>query len=227
MIRKLFFLWGAAEDDGDSDSDDGGDTKVIEETPPSTRELTDEEMSAMTAQAADKASRKTRRDIASDLGFESMKDLKTFVDSQKEATDSALDEQTKAVQEAERSKKEYDALKSELSGERLSLQISQQVITAGVGDPVKARRIAALVLDDLDPESLEDEETWEESITVALQSVKDDMPELFIKPGVGSGDGGAHGDSTTELTDEEKEAAKAKELRDEFEAKGLIYHNPF
>jgi len=222
MIRKLFFLWGAAED-GEEGSDDGGagDGETTEEAKSPTRELTDEEMSKMTAQAADKASRKTRRDIASDMGFDSMKDLQEFVGSKKEADDAALDEQSKALQEAERSKKEYEAQLSDLSDQRLSLQISQAVITAGVADQAKARRVAALVRDDLEAESIEDSETWEASITEALRSVQDDMPELFIKAGVGSGDGGAHGDA---VKPEDEAAAKEKAIRDEFEAKGLIYH---
>ena len=228
MIRKLFYLYGAAED-GEEGSDDGdaGDGESKEETTPSTREMTDEAMSKMTAQAADKASRKTRRDIASDMGFDSMKDLQEFVGSKKEADDEALSEQAKAVQDAERTKKEYEAGLSDLSTKRLGLEISQAVIDSGVADKAKARRVAALVRDDLDPESLEDEGTWEQSIIVALQSVKDDMPEFFVKTGFGGGDGGAHGESEDELTDEQKEAAKAKELRDEFESKGLIYHDPF
>ena len=228
MIRKLFFLWGAAPDDGDGGDGDGdgdvGDVKPKDDSKPQIRELTDEEMSKMTAQAADKASRKTRRDIASDMGFDSMKDLQEFVGTKKEADDAALDEQTKAVQDAERTKKEYEAGLSDLSGKRLGLEISQAVIDAGVADKAKARRVAALVRDDLDTESLEDEGTWEQSITVALQSVKDDMPEFFVKTGFGGGDGGAHGDSDDKLTDEEEEAVKLKAIRDEFESKGLIYN---
>jgi len=221
MIRKLFFLWGATEDEGDEGAGEAGNGETTEPTTPSTRELTDEEMSKMTAQAADKASRKTRRDIASDMGFDSMKDLQEFVGSKKEADDAALDEQSKALQDAERTKKEYEAQLSDLSGQRLALQISQAVITAGVADQAKARRVAALVRDDLDSESIEDEEVWEASITEALRSVQDDMPELFIKAGVGSGDGGAHGDA---VKPEDEEAARDKAIRDEFEAKGLIYH---
>ena len=221
MIRKLFFLWGAAEDDDGTDDGGTDDGKTTEESIPSTRELTDEEMSKMTAQAADKASRKTRRDIASDMGFDSMKDLQEFVGSKKEADDAALDEQAKAVQDAERSKKEYEAQLSDLSTQRLGLQISQAVISAGVADQAKARRVAALVRDDLDPESMEDPEVWEASITEALRSVQDDMPELFIKAGSGSGDGGAHGDA---VTPEDEEAAKLKAIREDFESKGLIYN---
>jgi hypothetical protein len=160
------------------------------------------------------------------MGFDSMKDLQSFVDTRKEAETDALDEQTKALQDAERSKKEYEAQLSDLSGERLKLKISQQVITAGVADEAKARRIAALVRDDLDSEVLDDTDNWDQAITDALQSVQDDMPELFIKAGVGSGDGGAHGDSDKKLTDEEKAAASEKVLIDEYEAKGLIHH-PF
>ncbi len=228
MIRKLFFLYGATPDDGDGGDGDGdggaGDGTPEDDPKPKIRELTDDEMTRMTAQAADKASRKTKKEIASTLGFDSMKDLNEFVESRKEADDAALDEQTKAIQDAERKGKEADARMSDLSDKSLLLDISQQVLNAGVADPAKARRVAALVRDDLDSESLEDEGTWEQSITVALQSVKDDMPELFVKAGFGGGDGGAHGESEDEQTDEQKEAAATKKIRDEYEAKGLIYH---
>lgn len=217
MIRKLFLLWGA-EDDGSDDDDTGKPDSS--DSAPSTREVTEKDLEDMMARAADKAARKARREIASDLGFESIGSLKDFVGSKKQAEDDAQDEQTKALQEAERTKKEFEAAMADLVDQRLSLQVSQAVMTAGVSDPAKAKRIAALVRDDLD-DDLSDEETWDGSITEALQSVQADMPELFAKPPVGSGDGGAHGDSTK---DDDPEAAREKQLVDEYASKGFIEH---
>jgi len=220
MIRKLFLLWGA-DDEGSDDGDDGGDPTGTPDPTPEVREITQGELDKMAARAADKASRKARRDIASDMGFENLGNLKEFVEGKKAADDAATDEQTKVLQEAERSKKENEAATSALAEKSLALTISMQVVAAGVADQKKVQRIAALVRDDLDSEVLSDEEDWDEVVGSALQELQTDMPELFVKSGVGSGDGGAHGDS---VTDEDKDAARQKELREEYEKQGLLYH---
>ncbi len=225
MIRRLFPLWGA-EDDGEDDGGEGGESTPTPEEKPEVREISQSELDKMTARAADKAVRKARREFASDMGFENLGNLKEFVEGKQAADDAATDEQTKALQEAERSKKESAAAMSALADKSLNLTISMQVVAAGVADQKKVQRIAALVRDDLDSDLLSDEDGWDEAVGSALHDLKEDMPELFIKAGVGSGDGGAHGKSTEELTEEEKEAASQKQLVEEYEAKGLIYH-PF
>ena len=225
MIRRLFLLWGA-DDDGDGDGDGGGDPTPTPDPKPEVREISQSELDKMTARAADKAVRKARREMASDMGFENLGNLKEFVEGKQAADEAATDEQTKALQEAERSKKESEAATSALAEKSLNLTISMQVVAAGVADEKKVQRIAALVREDLDSDLLSDEDGWDEAVGSALHDLQEDMPELFIKAGVGSGDGGAHGKSTEVLTEEEKVAASEKVLRDEYEAKGLVFH-PF
>lgn len=212
MIRKLFPLWGA---EGDDDDPEVEETSTTDES----RSITTSELEQMTARAADKASRKARREIASDLGFDSLVELKEYVSTVKKAEVEAQDEQTKALQEAERSRKEFEAKMADLTEQRLNLLITQKVVGAGVGDPKRSSRIAALVRDDLDPEVFVEEDAWDEAVTAALQAVKADMPELFAKSGVGSGDGGAHGKSTDE-TDEGAE--KEKQLTTHYLNRGMV-----
>lgn len=212
MIRKLFPLWGA---EGDDDDPEVEETSTTDES----RSITTSELEQMTARAADKASRKARREIASDLGFDSLVELKEYVSTVKKAEVEAQDEQTKALQEAERSRKEFEAKMADLTEQRLNLLITQKVVGAGVGDPKRSSRIAALVRDDLDPEVFVEEDAWDEAVTAALQAVKADMPELFAKSGVGSGDGGAHGKSTDE-TDESAE--KEKQLTTHYLNRGMV-----
>ena len=222
MIRKLFLLWGSeGEGEEGAEGAEGQAEESGSEEADETRSITTKDLEAMTARAADKASRKTRRELASDLGFDNMAGLKDFVDAQKAAQDEATDEQTKALQEAERSKKEYDAGKSDLVEQKLQLQISMAVVGAGLADPKKVQRVAALVRDDLDEDIL-DEEDWSGAVADALKELQGDMPELFAKSGLGSGDGGAQGQSTE--TPEEEAAEKEKQLIKSFEDKGLIYN---
>ena len=221
MIR---ILWGKEDDsdNGKSEDDKSEDGTIVEE--PTTRNMTAEEIEKMTARSADRASRKALKTLAEDFGFEGTGQMKDWVTSQREAETDALDDQEKATQDAERSKKEYDALKSDLTSDRLGIAVEKQVLAAQVSEPKKVSRIAALVRMDLDPDILNSESDWEEAITEALSSVKDDTPELFaVSKGFGSGDGGAQGDSTK---DEDKEAAATKKLEDEFTSRGLIQYIP-
>lgn len=214
MIRKLFLI--GAEDDEEV-------TEESEEKSPETKDtsrtLTSDELEQMTARAADKAKRKQLRDLASEFGFSNAAELKAFVESKKTADQDALDEQTKAVQEAERTRKEYEAKQSVLVERELELAITRQVIAAGVSDSKRIDRITALIKLDLDPELIEDEESWDETIAATLTAARTDVPELFGKASQGSGDGGARGPST-EDTDEA--ATREKQLRDEYTNAGFI-----
>lgn len=223
MIRKLFLLWGA-EDDEDGSTDDGGSgASSSDDQKSETRTISTDELEAMTARAADRATRKAKKELASSLGFESLNDLNEFVSTKKEADEAAQDEQTKALQEAERARKEYEAKVSSLADERLSVAIDRAVVGAGIGEPKRASRIAALVRDDLETDILEDEDGWEEAITAALQAVKGDMPELFAKAaGFGSGDGGSKGKSS----EDDDGADKEKQLVGHYQKKGMIEYNP-
>ena len=129
MIR---ILWGR-----DDDSDDKGkseddkskdDPKIVEE--PSTRNMTADEIEKMTARSADRASRKAVKSLAEEFGFEGIGQLKDWVTTQREAETDALDEQEKATQDAVRSKKEYEAQKSDLVSDRLDIAVEKQVLAA-------------------------------------------------------------------------------------------------
>lgn len=222
MIRNLFLLWGSEGDDDEGAEGAEGQTEESgSEGDDETRTITTKDLEAMTARAADKATRKAKRELASTLGFDNAAGLQEFVETQKAAQDEATDEQTKVLQEAERSKKEYEAGKSDLSEQKLQLSISMAVVSAGLSDPKKVQRVAALVRDDLDEDVL-DEDDWSGAVAEALKELQGDMPELFVKSGHGSGDGGAQGGSTQ--TDEEKAAAEEKQLIESYEKQGLVYH---
>jgi hypothetical protein len=221
MIRKLFLLWGS---EGEGEEGEEGEENKAEESgseADESRTITNKELTEMAARAADKASRKTKKELASSLGFDNMAGLQEFVETQKTALDADKDEQTKALQEAERSKKEFEAGNADIAERRLLLDISMEVVGAGLADPKKVQRVTALVRDDLDEDIL-DEEDWSGAVADALKELQGDMPELFAKSGFGSGDGGSSGKSTQ--TDEEKAAEKDKQLIDEYKAKGLIYN---
>jgi hypothetical protein len=222
MIRKLFLLWGSeGEGEEGAEGAEGQTEESGSKESEETRTITNKDLEAMTARAADKATRKAKKDLVSTLGFDNTASLQEFIETQKAAQDAATDEQTKALQEAERSKKEYDAGMSDLAEQRLQLSISQAVVGAGLADPKKVQRVAALVRDDLDEDIL-DEEDWSGAVADALKELQGDMPELFVKSGFGSGDGGSQGGSTQ--TDEEKAAAKDKEMIESYEKQGLVYH---
>lgn len=217
MIRKWFLLWGAEdEEDGEETEEESPETK------PTSRTLTGEELEQMTARAADKAKRKQLRDLASELGFSNAGELKAFVESKKTADQESLDEQTKAVQEAERTRKEFEARTSALLSEKLDLAIARKVIGAGVSEPKRIDRITALIKLDLDPELIEDEESWEEAIAATLTAARTDVPELFGKPSVGSGDGGSRGPSTDGEDDADK---KKKQLEEEYTNAGYLSYD--
>jgi len=224
MIRKyLFSLWGAEGDDDDDGDGDGGQPIVVPE--PSTKQLTAEEIEKMTARAADRSARKARKDLAGELGFDDLNAFKDWVQAQQSAEKDAMDEKDRAIQEAKEATAAVEALRNNLASERLDLAIQRQVIGAGVADNKKVQRVAALVRLDLEADLINDEDSWEEAITEALTSVKEDAPELFAgsgPKGFGSGDGGARGPSDK---DDDKEAENRKKLEKEFADRGLIAYD--
>lgn len=227
MIRKAFWNWMkplalfGAEDE--PETEEAGSEEEESEESTETRQVTAKELETMTARAADKASRKSKRDLAVEYGFENFGAFKEFIDSSKQAQESAQTEQERKLAEAEKSQKDYEAKARDLARKELNLQVSTAVVGAGVSDKKRIDRIAALVQMGLDPEILEDEDAWDEAITASLQEVKTDMPELFSKAGsAGSGDGGARGGSAPK-TDEEAEAQKA--LQDKYLKRGLVVYS--
>lgn len=217
---KHWLLWGAEEDP--EGEEEGGDPTPQNPPEPSTKELTAEEIEKMTARSADRAARKARKELAADLGFDDLNAFKDWVKTQKDAEKEAMDEQTRAIQEAEEAKREAEALRNNLVSDRLDLAVQRHVVGAGIADPKKVQRVTALVRLDLDPDIVNDEESWDEAITEALTSVREDTPELFAAPGpngFGSGDGGARGGSAPKG---DEEAENRKRLEKEFADRGLL-----
>lgn len=217
MIRKYLLLWGAEDDD---ESGEGEEPQIV--TEPSTKELTAEEIEKMTARAADRSARKARKSLAEELGFEDLNTFKDWVTAQREAEKEAMDSQSRAIQEAEEAKREAEALRNNLVSDRLDLAVQRLVVASGVSEEKKLQRVAALVRLDLDPDIVNDEDSWDEAITEALTSVKEDAPELFGvsgQSGHGTADGGARGPSTPEP---DTEAEYRKKLEKEYADRGFI-----
>lgn len=218
-FRKLFPLWGAEDESDDQEEK----TEETSEETSETREVSASELEKMTARAADKATRKSRKDFAAQHGFESFSQLEEFIKSQKQAQQESLDETEKALQEADRTKKEFEARQSDLRDRELELAISTAIVGAGIAAPERIKRITALVQMDLEPEVKDDQDSWPDAITSALQEVKDDMPELFsAKVGsAGSGDGGARGKSEQ---DRDEKAEKEKQLEENYARRGMVLY---
>ena len=225
MIRKFLFpLWGA-EDPPEGDEGAGGDDPVITDGNPTTREMTAEEIENLAARAADRAGRKARKDLASELGFDDLSKLKDFVTAKVQADKDAMDDQARAIAEAEEAKREAEALRSNLASDRLDTAVLRKVVASGITDEKKISRVTALVRLDLESDVINDEDTWDEAITAALSAVKEDAPELFsgAKVNHGSGDGGAHGPSTPPG---DEGAAREKKYTEQFAAKGFVEYDP-
>ena len=221
MIRKYLFPFWGAEEEGEGEEEE---TPEIVETP-STKELTAEEIEKMTARAADRSARKARKGLAEELGFEDLNTFKDWVQAQQAAEKEAMNEKDRAIQEAKEAKAAAEALQNNLASERLDLAVQRHVVGAGISESKKIQRVAALVRLDLDADIINDEDAWDEAITEALTSVKEDAPELFAEAGskgFGSGDGGARGRSDKE---EDKEAENRKKLEKEFAERGLIAYD--
>ncbi len=214
---KVFFLQGA-EDEPEVDETD--ETPETEESP-ETREVTAKELESMTARAAERASRKRQKELASEYGFDSWGKFKEWIETQQQAQQEAQSEQERQLAEAEKTRKDYEAKAAELARKNLELQVQTAVVGAGITDKKRIDRIAALVQMGLDPDILEEEDAWEQAITSALQEVRDDVPELFAKAGgsPGSGDGGAHGPSTPPGNEE---AERQKQIEDRYRSRGLV-----
>lgn len=217
-MTDLVFLFGAA--DGDDADDPADDAPVVSGA---ARTLSADEIDAMVARAASRGSRKAMKDLASELGFDSAGSLKEWVAGQQQAAEAQKTEEQKVLEQARRASQEAEETKRVLARQRLDLSIERAVLRAGVADEKKSSRIATLVKADIDDEiDLSDEAVWQDAITVALESVKSDAPELFNhRAGFGSGDGGATGGSATD-DDKQLRATQEEEWDKEFASKGWV-----
>jgi hypothetical protein len=217
-MTDLVFLFGAADgEDADETTEDAPEVSGA------TRTLSADEIDAMVARAASRGSRKASKELATELGFDSAGALKEWVAGQQQAAEAQKTEEQKVLEQARRASQEAEESKRVLARQRLDLSIERAVLRAGVADEKKSSRIATLVKADIDNEiDLSDEAVWQEAITVALESVKSDAPELFNhRTGFGSGDGGATGGSATD-DQEQLKATQEEEWDKEFARKGWL-----
>lgn len=219
-MHRLFSpvpLWGADGSDEGEEGSEGEGSQEESSTEESTRTLTSAELEAMTARAASRGSRKAVKTLRDELGFESVDEMKAFIQAKREAEQEALSDQEKATKAAEAKALEAEAEKNAASALRRSVLIERQIVRAGVTDEKKTERIATLVHAELDPDLDSDE--WNEAMVTAVASLEKDMPELFAgKRPAGSGDGGAQGESIHETDDD---ADREKALIAEYAARGL------
>jgi hypothetical protein len=178
--RLIPTLYGADEEDAESPS---------EETPPQTQELSAEELEKMAARASDRGGRKAVNKLTEEAGFSSRQEMLDYIKAQREREDSEKSELEKAQTVAQSKLSEAQSLVESVQAERFDLAIERRVIRAGVADE-KVERIVTLIkseIGDTDPDA------WNEDIEAALESVREDLPELFGKSSsatTGSGDGG-------------------------------------
>jgi len=218
-MQKLFSpvpLWGSDGSDEGSSEGEGGE-EGREESKEESRTLTSAELEAMTARAASRGSRKGVKSLRDELGFESVDEMKAFVEAKRKADLEAQSEEEKATKAAADAVKAAEAEKIAASALRRQLVVERQIVRAGVTDEKKTERIATLLHADLDSDLEPDE--YADAVDTAIEGLKADMPELFAtKKVAGSGDGGARGDSEGETDDD---ADREKALIAEYAARGL------
>ena len=214
MIRYID-LYGSEGEEG-SEEEAGNGEEEGKEKEPETRTLTAAELESVAARAAGRGSRKATKELAKELGFDSVAAMKDFVGAQKKAQDEAKSDDEKAKEETATEAAGLAEDRALVRTERLDLAIQRAIVATGISEQKKLDRIAALIRDELDPDLEPDD--WDEGVKVAIETLKEEWPELFTpaKTDHGSGDGGAGGSSTKDETEEEE-----KRWSKEYAAKGL------
>jgi len=221
MMNWPIALWGA---DGTEDDNDDGDGAVNESsTDTTTITMTQADLDKSIARAASRASRKATKDLRESLGFTTQDDLTAFVTGTRETQETEKTETEKATAALEQERASLANDRKSARTDRINLAVDRAIISDGITDEAKVRRIRTLVLselteigDDVDFEALSDE------VTSALTSVKTDVPSMFESlktKNQGSGDGGANDQG---LSDEAKAKAQDEIYRDEYRSRGLV-----
>jgi hypothetical protein len=199
--------------------EDGGSQDEGTEEVPESKSYTVDEINAMTARAADRASRTASKKLAQDLGYESVTGMKEAVTKQREAAENAKSEEQKRLDEIEaREAAAIERDRVSLARERQA-SIKLAISSEGITDQKRAARILSMVQTEVGPDVESDD--LEEAVAEALVGIKADVPELFAAAsGHGSGDGGSSGRSTDEDTDEDQE--QEERFEEEHRQKGRI-----
>jgi hypothetical protein len=212
-------IWGAEGEGETPPEEDGGSQDEGTEEVPESKSYTVDEINAMTARAADRASRTASKKLAQDLGYESVTGMKEAVTKQREAAENAKSEEQKRLDEIEaREAAAIERDRVSLARERQA-SIKLAISSEGITDQKRAARILSMVQTEVGPDVESDD--LEEAVAEALVGIKADVPELFAAAsGHGSGDGGSSGRSTDEDTDEDQE--QEERFEEEHRQKGRI-----
>jgi hypothetical protein len=217
-LLRLFGADGEGEGEGEGGTSSEGSGEGEGSDKPENRSLSEEELSKITARAADRASRSARKKMAEDLGFDSVSALNDWAKAQRDEADAKKSESDKAAEKLATDQKAATQERLDNARDRRQVKIERAIIRTGVVDEKKVDRLLTLVEADIE---VGDDEDLDSQITEALESLKGDMPELFaLKKGHGSGDGGSEGGSDDDTDDGESEEEKA--WREEYEARGPI-----
>lgn len=219
MKNWPFALWGADGSDDDGGSDDSTDESTDDSTDTTTVTMTQAELNKSIARAASRASRKATKELRESLGFKTHEDLTSFVTDTRTAQESEKTEAEKLQAQLEEAQAAVESDRRAARSERINLAIDRAIVSTGITDEAKTKRIRTLVKselgDDLDIEKLSDE------VTDALTAVKTDVPSMFetSTKNQGSGDGGT---SSTNLSEDDRNRARDEKWEEEFRKRGLV-----
>lgn len=158
---------------GDPDPDPSGEPKG--EPPPkddSPKTFTQDEVNRFLKGEKDQWKRSTENEIADKLGM-SPEDAAALIAKHKAEQEKEKSEAERAREAAEKEKAEAEVAKRAALADRASMRRQKFLVKAGV-DPEKAERYAVLVDADLDAD--------DDAVSVAVDALKKDSPELFGKP---------------------------------------------
>jgi len=177
-----------AADDGDDvddtdDTDDGDEEDDDEKPPPKTkgRQFSEDRVESIVKKRVGQAQRRAKQDLAKELGFDSVDDMKAAFQKVKEGSSEEEKDLAKERDRNKVEKTENERQKAEVAQERLDLQVERRLLAVGV-DPKKAEGAVRLI------NLSTDDEPDADDIKEAVATFQEEWPELF------SGDGGGGGD---------------------------------
>lgn len=154
--------------------DSGGKAKPPQEPDGST--FTQDDVTRIAAREKDQGKRSGQREILDMLGVESVDDVKSFMDKQREAEEARMTEADKAKKAAERDKAEAEAIRAEALAERYNARVERELLKAGVAEGSIAKVSRLVEVDD--PANADSE-----VITAAVADLRKEMPQLFQPEG--------------------------------------------
>jgi hypothetical protein len=173
------------DDDGaDDDTDDGDDETDDDEKPPPKakgRQFGEDRVEAIVKKRVGQAQRRARQDMAKELGFDSVDDMKAAFQKVKDGSSEEEKDLAKERERNQATKAENERQKAEVAQERLNLKVERRLLAKGA-DPKRAEGAVRLIGLNVDDEPDADD------IKEAVETFQEEWPELF------SGDGGGGDD---------------------------------